>query len=233
MKKIGIIGGLSPESTVTYYKKIIDLWRLYTGNQYYPEIIIYSVNFQNFINNNYKCVEKVVKVINNMSSMGVDLVISACNSIHIIYDEVKPLINIPWINIAHCAAEQAVKNGMSKMGLLGTKFTIDSEFYKTIFQSYNINICLPNLGQIKKINNIIYEDLVFGNVKDSAIKDFLDISRSLIDRGCDGIILGCTELPYLVNNYNGHIYFLDTAECHCNKIVKIILDKNEQDKYYC
>jgi len=129
MKKIGILGGLGPESTVSYYLYIVHEYYRRFSDYNYPEIIIYSLNFKKFIDAGYESAEEIRAAINKLSIAGADFVVAACNSVHIVFDEVSKDIPIPWISIIDAAGEEIKKNGIKKAGLLGTIFTMSKGFY--------------------------------------------------------------------------------------------------------
>lgn len=224
MKKIGILGGLGPESTVSYYLYIIHKYYETYRNFAYPEIIIYSVNFQKFINAGYEIADEVKESINRLHSAGADFAVAACNSIHIVYDEVKNAIPIPWISIIDVTGEEIRKNRMEKVGLLGTIFTMSKGFYEKGLARMGIDTIIPEEKDRKTINSIIYNELVKKQIRDESRTSVLKIIDHLIEKGAQGIVLGCTELPFLIKQTDTAIKIFDTTSIHAQKALDIALE---------
>ena len=217
MKKIGILGGLGPESTTAYYEYITrEYYRRY-GDYAYPEIIIYSLSFQEFIDAGYEAAEKIKSAIENLHRAGADFVIASCNSIHIVYEEVSKSIPIPWLSIIDATAEEIKKSGISKVGLLGTIFTMGKGFYKKGLIQHRIETIIPSTDDQKKINNIIYNELVLNEVRDESRCIILKIIEKLNRKGAQGIVLGCTELPFLIKQEDLNIKIFNTTTIHAQK----------------
>ena len=223
MKKIGILGGLGPESTAACYECITrDYYRRY-GNYAYPEIIIYSLSFQEFIGVEYESAAKVKEAIGSLHKAGADFVIAPCNSIHIVFEEVVGDIPIPWFSIVDAAAEEVRENDMNRVGLLGTIFTMSRGFYKERLAQHQIETVTPSGEDQKTINNIIFEELVLNEIKDKSRRTILEIIGKLKDEGAQGIVLGCTELPFLIKQEHADIRVLDTAVIYARKALDIAM----------
>ena len=156
MKKIGILGGLGPESTIAYYEYITRKYYEKYGNYQYPEIIIYSFSFEEFIDQEYEMADKVKNAIISLHKAGADFVVAACNSVHIVYDRIANELPIPWISIIDAAAEEIQKEHLKKVGLLGTIFTMGKDFYKKGLLKQGIEAIAPDADDQKRINEIIY-----------------------------------------------------------------------------
>jgi len=225
MKKIGILGGLGPESTIAYYEYITrEYYRRYS-NYAYPEIIIYSLSFQEFIDSEYESSEKIKTAIENLHRAGADFVIAACNSIHIVYEEVSKNIPIPWLSIIDATAEKIKKNDINKIGLLGTIFTMGKSFYEKGLSQHRIETIIPSTDDQKKINNIIYKELVLNEVRDDSKRTILKIVEKLRHKGAQGIVLGCTELPFLVKQEDINIKIFNTTIIHAQKALDFALEE--------
>ncbi len=223
MKTIGILGGLGPESTASYYTTITREYYNRYKNYAYPEIIIYSLNFQKFIDTGYELSEHVEKIIRKLYNAGADFVIAACNSVHIIYEQIADKLPIPWISIMNCTAEAIYKSKIKTVVLLGTIFTMNNDFYQKTLAKYDIKTMTPNLSVKEKINKIIYNELVRGKVREESRREVLHYIEELKSRGAQGVILGCTELPFLIRQQDVDIPVFDTTMIHSLKALELAL----------
>jgi len=223
VKRIGIIGGLGPESTVSYYLYIVHKYYEMYRNFAYPEIIIYSLDFQKFIDAGYEIADEVKKAISRLHAAGADFAVAACNSVHIVYDEVKDDVPIPWISIIDATGEEIRKNGMKKVGLLGTVFTMSKGFYKKGLAQMDIETVIPDAEDMKTVNDIIYRELVKNEVRDESRTRVLKIIDRLVEKGAQGIVLGCTELPFLIKQADTAIKVFDTTSIHAQKALDLAL----------
>lgn len=215
-KRIGILGGMSPESTTEFYNLLIKKYYEKNKNYAYPEIVIFSVDFDNMMklqeSNDMKTYVKELMVgINSLQKAGADFAVIASNTPHMVFNELQKKSKIPLLSIVKNAANKAKIMGMKKLLLLGTKFTMRSTFYKDGFQDLNIQILFPNINEQNKINKIIYDELVNGIIKRQSKKQFLEIVKNY---DVDGIILGCTELPSILTPKDTKIPLLDTLQIH-------------------
>jgi len=223
MRTIGILGGLGPESTVEYYKYITRTYYETHRDYAYPEIIIYSVNFKRFIDQNYEVAADVREAIGKLHNAGADFVVAACNSIHIVYDEVSKDIPIPWYSIMDAVAEQIKKKNINKVGLLGTMCTMSKGFYHKALAENGIETLTPDDYNKKKINDITFNELVLGIVKDKSKRYMLDCIEGLMQKGAQGIVLGCTELPFLIQQKDITLPVFDSAVIHAGKALELAL----------
>ncbi|MBT4483600.1 MAG: amino acid racemase [Candidatus Latescibacteria bacterium] len=224
MKTIGILGGLGPESTCEYYRYITRKYYETFGDYSYPEIIIYSVRFSKFIDCGYEAADEVKKAIENLHRAGADFVVAACNTIHIVYKEVSGDIPIPWVSIMDTVAEQIKKEQIVKVGLLGTIFTMKEDFYPRALDMYGIETITPAGEAQKRINDIIYEELVTGIVKDDSKRFVLECIEDLRENGAGGIVLGCTELPFLIQQKDTSLPVFDSTAIHAQKALDLALE---------
>jgi len=224
MKKIGILGGLGPESTVSYYLYIVHEYYRRFSDYNYPEIIIYSLNFKKFIDAGYESAEEIKSAINKLSIAGADFVVAACNSVHIVFDEVSKDIPIPRISIIDAAGEEIKKNGIKKAGLLGTIFTMSKGFYAKGLERMGIETIIPDMPDMKRVNEIIYNELVRNEVREESRVEMLGIIDRLVQKGAEGIILGCTELPFLIRQSDTPVKIFDTTQIHSKKALDTALE---------
>lgn len=221
MKTIGILGGLGPESTCEYYRIITRRYYDLYGNYSYPEIIIYSLTFSNFILCGYEAADDIRDAILKLHRAGADFVVAACNSIHIVYDAVARDLPIPWISIMDVVAEEINRRKLDRVGLLGTIFTMGKGFYQKALAAHGIETVTPESDDQLRINDIIFQELVRGITTSESKKFMLGVIDSLAGRGAQGIILGCTELQFLIKQEDTSIPVFDSAELHARKALEI------------
>lgn len=224
MKTIGILGGLGPESTTAYYNYITRRYYELFGDYGYPEILIHSLTFDKFIDAGYKCPAKISSAIEGLSRAGADFVIAACNSIHVVYEEVCKNISIPWVSIMDAVAEDVINKGQRKVGLLGTVFTMRNDFYQNAFEKYNLEVLVPGGDSQKIVNEVIYKELITGDVQEDSKQSVLGIIADLQRAGAEGVILGCTELPFLIRQEDTQVTIFDSTAIHAQKALDMALN---------
>ncbi len=224
MKRIGILGGLGPESTIAYYSYITRTYYERFADYAYPEIIIYSLKFDDYIGKHYKMIPGAKAAIEALARAGADFVVAACNSIHVIYDELAPQLPIPWISIVEAAAEKIQAESLRKVALLGTVYTMSADFYPKGLAKYSIETITPDSDAQQKINEIIYGELVRAEVKDESREFVLKVIDELKQHGAEGIVLGCTELPFLITQDHTPLPVFDTTAIHAQKALDIALE---------
>ena len=228
-KKIGIVGGLSPESTVTYYQRIVRRYQEILGDHSYPEIIIYSVSFQKFINwmaeeKWDKITEELTNAIRVPTSAGADFAVIATNTMHAVFDKVQEKSPIPLISIIEATAEAIKKEGVDRVGLLGMTFTMEKRFYKKKLSSYGIKTLIPEKADRDYINKVVFEELTRGLTKSDSRNELLRIIEDLVERRAQGIVLGCTEIPLLINSQYTSVKLFDTAKIHADKALEFAIN---------
>ena len=221
-KRIGIIGGISAASTAQYYKTITGMYFEQNHDYYYPEIIIYSLDFQYFtdLENERKTgeyIEYILGAARSLEKAGADFIAMAANSPHSVFEEVSGKAGVPMLSIVEATAKAASARGIKKALLTGIKYTMQSDFYQKGFQKRGIEILVPDESHQNQINDIIFNELVINHISGETRKKFLDIVNSYT---VDGIILGCTELPLLISQEHTKLKVLDTLELHCAAILK-------------
>jgi len=214
--RIGILGGMSYESTIKYYELILEKYYQRKLDYYYPEIIIFSLDFQYVIdlehnNNEEEYVAYLMEGIRSLEQAGVDFIVMAANSPHAVYDTLIKLTKIPILSIVKATAEKAVQEKLNKLLLLGIKFTMQSTFYQDYFNKRGIDVITPSNEEQDKINNIIFGELVIGDLTNESRQEIL---RIINEYNVDGVILGCTELPLLLSQEDSKLKLLDTVEIH-------------------
>lgn len=227
-RKIGILGGISHTSTIQYYQTIMKLYYERFGNYYYPEIIIHSLDFQYFtdLENELKLQEYenyIVYSIHCLENAGADFIIMAANSPHSVLDNVMKRVCTPILSIVDAVGIKAKKKNLKKLLLTGIKYTMQSDFYKSGMKKYGIAIITPDDAEQNLINQIIFKELVLNNKSDQSRENFLEIINRY---PVDGVILGCTELPLLLDNKDTGILLLNSLELHCEMTLNYALCDN-------
>ena len=219
MKTIGLIGGMSWESTVTYYQIINETVKEQLGGLHSAKCILYSVDFEEI----EKCqargdwdrsAEILTEAARSLEKAGADFVLICTNTMHKIAPQVAAGIHIPLVHIAEMTAVELKKAGIQTVGLLGTKYTMLQDFYKQVLRDNGIDVLIPDEKDVELVNHVIYDELCLGQVKPESKKEYLRIIDSLASRGAQGIILGCTEIGLLVQQPDTAIPLFDTAQIH-------------------
>lgn len=230
MRKLGIIGGMGLESTIEYYKKIMYQYQKHNKQDGFANIVIDSVNIFDMLK---FCKEKdyiglkdfLLKSVNNVYSAGAVFCAIASNTPHIVFEELEKVSPIPLLSIVDETFKEVKKQDCTIVGLIGTKFTMQEDFYKNIFAQNDIQIITPKEIDQKYINQKIFEELEFGIVKNETKDNFIKIINELkIQYNLNGIILGCTELPMIVKKEDIDVKVFNTTDIHINSIVKYMLE---------
>ncbi len=228
MKVIGIIGGTTYHSTIDYYRIINEEVNKILGGDSTARIIINSVNFKVLTDynqdNNWKGIESYISELAiGLEKAGADCILLGANTLHFIAPQIQEKINIPIIHIVEETVRPIKKAGIDKVGLLGTKITMKSPFYKEILERNQIQLITPKGKDLIKINNSIYEEFSKGIFTDEMKTYYLEVIDKLIKEGAEGIILGCTEIPILIKNNDVDIKLFDTAKIHIDAAIKFAL----------
>ena len=231
MKKIGIIGGLGPESTVDYYKEIISAFNTKYKELAYPEIIIYSANVKELlelVNSEKweKISEWLLEKITIVYRAGAEFAAIASNTPHIVFDEVNKKSPIPLLSIVEETCNAAVNLGVKRIGLMGTGLTMETDFYKKPFRNKGMEIIIPSESERELIQDRLFTEIELGIFKDSTRDELLEIVKRMIDDdNIDSLILGCTELPLILPDSEFGVPFLNTTAIHCESIVKYCIQE--------
>ena len=222
LKTIGLIGGMSWESTVTYYKIINETVKEKLGGLHSAKCILYSIDFQEIeecqANGNWeKSGEILGEAANNLEKAGADFIVICTNTMHKVINQIKEKISIPILHIAEMTAEKILEKGLKNIALLGTKYTMEQDFYKSKLIEKGINVIIPDKNDIETINEVIYDELCLGTINFNSKKKFLEIVDKLRSKGAEGIILGCTEIGLLIKNEDTDVPLFDTAIIHAEQ----------------
>ena len=222
LKIIGLIGGMSWESTATYYKIINGTVKEKLGGLHSAKCILYSVDFQEIeecqANGNWeKSGEILGEAAYNLEKAGADFIVICTNTMHKVVNQVKEKISVPILHIAEMTAEKILEKGLKNIALLGTKYTMEQDFYKSKLIEKGINVIIPDKNDIEIINEVIYDELCLGTINFNSKKKFLEIVDKLRNKGAEGIILGCTEIGLLIKNADTDVPLFDTAIIHAEQ----------------
>jgi aspartate racemase len=228
MKTIGLIGGTTWVSTIEYYRIINESVREKLGGAHSAHCILYSVDFDEFILKKDGKWEEIAKsfldIAEILENSGADFIVICANTLHKLVDDIQSNINIPILHIAYVTAEKILEKGLSKVGLLGTKYTMEEDFYKDILkEKYNIETLVPEEDERKSAHNIIIEELTYEIFKNSSKQKYIDIINNLISKGAEGIILGCTEIPLIIKENDVNTITFDTTKIHAQAAVEYAL----------
>ncbi len=227
-KRIGILGGMSPESTTEYYEYITRAYTERFGDYGYPEIIIYSVSFQPYVDwpNDGRwdlVAQGLSEAAQKLEAAGADFIIIATNTMHLVFDQVQAGVSVPMLSLLDAVGEAILARGMSAVGLLGTKFTMEKTFYQDALAQKGITVLTPDAGDREYVNGVIYDELVAGQIRDESRAGFVAIIERLAKRGAEGVILGCTEIPLLVSEADAGISLFDTTTIHAETALNYAL----------
>ncbi|MBL4681194.1 MAG: aspartate/glutamate racemase family protein [Pseudomonadales bacterium] len=229
MKTIGMLGGMSWESTASYYKAINEGIRSELGALHSAKICLYSVDFSEIeklqhLGDWQGTAEILIEAANAIEQGGADFLIICTNTMHKVAPEIQAAINIPLLHIANATAEVLSNNNIKRVGLLGTRFTMEQEFYKNrISEHYGVEVIVPNKQQQTLVHNVIYDELCLGVIKDESRKQYIKLIEDLSKKGAEAVILGCTEISLLVQQNNTSVPLYDTTAIHAEAAVKLAL----------
>jgi aspartate racemase len=226
MKTIGLIGGMSWESSAVYYSLINKKVKEILGGFHCAKSIMITVEFAEIQrlqhNEDWKALDELmIKSAKQLESAGADFVVLCTNTMHLCSPAIIQNISIPFLHIAEATGLKITEQGLKKVALLGTRFTMEKDFYKTyIYNKFGIEVIIPAESERELIHNTIYRELVQGLIKDESRKAFQKIIGNLEKHGAEGVILGCTEIPSLIKQNDVKIPVFDTTLIHAEKAVE-------------
>ncbi len=229
MKKVGIVGGVGPASTIDYYREIIERYRKEKGDDNYPEIVIDSINMGELVrgieSQNFNDVARqLLNSIANLEKAGAGFAAIASNSPHIVWDLIKDRAPIPLISIVEATCDHIIRQNYNKVLIFATKFTMKNGLYSNALSNRNIDWVLPNEEDIEILGNIIYPNLENGIVIEKDKQKMVGIAEKYIKQhGADSILLGCTEIPLMIKPGDVSIPVINTTEIHIEKICAMLM----------
>jgi aspartate racemase len=226
MKTIGLLGGMSWESTLGYYRAINEGIKKTLGGLHSAKIVMYSVDFAPIEKlqhtGDWEGTAKILsEAAQSIQAAGADFLLICTNTMHKVAPQIKAAIQIPLLHIADATAEILVNGGINSVGLLGTAFTMEQEFYKgRLINNYGLQVLVPNEDDRKIVHKIIYQELCLGKIESNSKAEYLRIIDTLAAQGAEAVILGCTEIGMLVNQTDTDVRLLDTTAIHAEKAVE-------------
>ena len=230
MKTVGLIGGMSWESTSEYYKKINEGRKEQLGGFHSGKILMYSFDFDEIEALQHKnqwdeLTEMLVDAGTRLKKAGADFLAICTNTMHKVADEVAEKTGLKVLHIADVTAEAIIQKNKNIVGLLGTDFTMSEDFYKKrLNDKYNIEVMIPEKMERERVHRVIYDELCCGIVKSQSKAEFITIINNLKDKGAEGVVLGCTEIPMLIEQKDLDIRVFDSMKLHADAIVKEMLN---------
>ncbi|PFU78781.1 aspartate racemase [Bacillus cereus] len=230
MKTIGLIGGMSWESTSEYYRIINEEIKERLGGLHSAKCLINSVDFEEI----ERCQSSgdwdgAGEILGNaaysLQKGGADFIIICTNTMHKVVGKIKAKIDIPVLHIADATAKEIKRKDIQKVGLLGTKYTMEQDFYKSRIEEHDIKVIVPSEKNRKEINKVIYTELCLGKIVSQSREYYKRVIEELVQKGAQGIILGCTEIELLIKQENVSVPIFDTTHIHAIEAVKVALDR--------
>ena len=231
MRTIGLLGGMSWESTQVYYALINDQVKTRLGGLHSAKILLLSLDFAEVeklqAEGDWSAAANMLRAAaQQLEAGGADCFAICTNTMHEVFEEVSTGVQIPGLHIADAVGEFAVQNSMRRLGLLGTRFTMERDFFRSrLSDNYGIAVSAPDELQRLEIHRIIYEELCLGEIKDTSREYFLEVIRCLTEMDIDGVVLGCTEIGLLIQQAHVQIPVLDTTSIHAKSLVDFAIDR--------
>ena len=226
MKTIGLIGGMSWESTTSYYQIINETIKKELGGLHSAKILLYSVDFAEIehyqaVGNWEKSGQLLTDIAQRLEQAGADFIVICTNTMHKVAPQIQEKITIPILHIA----QALLADGIQKVGLLGTKYTMTQDFYKEKLIESGLEVLIPDQAGITEVNRIIYDELCLGDIKESSKQTYLTIIDDLKKAGAEAVILGCTEIVLLVKQSDTDLPLYDTTVIHAQKAAEWAINK--------
>ncbi len=229
MKTIGLIGGMSWESTIPYYRIINEAVKDRLGGLHSAKIILYSVEFDEI----ERCQSSgdweksggiLGRAAQGLEAAGADFLLICTNTMHKVAPQIASMVHIPILHIADAAAGALEQHRIRRVGLLGTKYTMTQDFYKQRLTDRGIDVLIPDEADIDLVNDVIFHELCVGELKDASRREFQRIIGRLAERGAEGVILGCTEIGLLIHQADSPLPVFDTTLIHARRAAELALD---------
>jgi aspartate racemase len=228
MKTIGLLGGMSWESTALYYQQINKMIHRKLGKLHSAKVIINSVDFEEIAALQAKGLWQeagayLAEQALNLEKAGADCILVCTNTMHKVAAQIEESITVPFLHIADATAKEILNQNITKVALLGTAFTMEQEFYKARLRDHGIDVIIPNEADRKIVHRIIYEELCLGVINPNSQQQYIAIVERLIAEGAQGIVLGCTEICMLIGELKFSVPLFDTTTIHAKEAVSFAL----------
>lgn len=225
MKTIGIIGGISYHSTAEYYKLINVFTHQESSGKHYAKVILYSVNYTEFKTlqdqNNWSAIGDMLgNIAVKLEQAGAECLVLACNAAHLVADAIRSKIKLPFLHIAEVAAKEIKAQGISKIGILGTRFVMQNPIYTEEFKNHNLSVVVPKQTDINFIHNSILSELSKGKLSAASKNKWCEIIEALAQDGAEAVLFACTEIGMFISKNDTHLSVFDTTLMHTKAAVK-------------
>lgn len=228
MNTIGLIGGMSWESTQTYYRLINEKVRTELGGLHSAKLVLYSVDFAEIEAlqhaGDWEATARILASAGQaVTAAGADFLVLCTNTMHKVAPQIEQATSIPLLHIADATARALKNDGITCVGLLGTRFTMEQAFYRERLEAHGIRVVVPDDAQRERVHSVIYNELCLGVIKPDSKRGYLDVVAALSDRGAQAVILGCTEIGLLIQGSDTEVPLYDTTEIHAEQAVRSAL----------
>lgn len=232
MKTIGLLGGMSWESTQTYYRLLNEGVKTRLGGLHSAKIVLYSVDFADIEALQHKgewgATARILSdAALSLEKAGADFLVIGTNTMHKVAPEIEQVLRMPLLHIADATAKVLARDGISRVGLLGTRFTMEQAFYRERLENAGIDVVIPDEPQRHLIHRVIYEELCLGQIVADSRRAYLEVVDSLAERGAEAVILGCTEIGLLIRQADTPVPLYDTTGIHAAQAVELALAEAE------
>jgi aspartate racemase len=228
MKTIGLIGGMSWKSTIPYYQIINETVRDLAGGFHSAKIVLYSVDFADVevmqsAGRWEESGEYLAAIAQKLENAGADFLVIGTNTMHIVADQIARAIGIPILHIADATAKVVLDAGARTVGLLGTRFTMEKDFYRSKLEGHGLRVLVPEQADRDEVHRVIYDELVLGRIEDASREKYRGVVQELVARGAEAIIFGCTEIGLLISQRDSSVPVFDTAAIHAQAAARFAL----------
>ncbi|ERS84185.1 aspartate/glutamate racemase family protein [Halomonas sp. PBN3] len=228
MKTIGLIGGMSWESTQTYYRLINQGVKARLGGLHSARLVLYSVDFAEIEalqhRGNWAATAQILgDAARSLAAAGADFLVLCTNTMHRVAPQIEQAVDIPLLHIADATANELHRQGVTRVGLLGTRFTMEQAFYHERLEAQGIEVLVPDAAQRERVHTVIYDELCRGEIRADSKAEYLEIVASLAGQGAQGVILGCTEIGLLIHADDTEVPLFDTTAIHAEQAVEAAL----------
>lgn len=230
MKKIGLLGGMSWESSLEYYRIMNELVKSKLGGSHSVKCVLHSFDFHEVEELQHKgewetLTNLMVDEADNLKSAGAEFIVICTNTMHLMAPDIEENTGLKVIHIADAAGDEIIRRSVNKVLLLGTKFTMEGSFYKERLENKGIEVVIPNETDRQIIHDIIYNELILGVIKPESKQSYIKIINKMTEEGITGVVLGCTEIPMLIKQEDVTIEVFDTTEIHSRAAVDYAIDE--------
>lgn len=230
MKTIGLIGGMSWESTIPYYSIINEFVKEKLGGLHSAKIVLYSIEFAELEKHMSAgewddAAAMLSDAAQKLEGAGAELILICTNTLHKVYDKIRASVTVPMIHIAEATADALSEAGFKKVALLGTKYTMTGDFYRSRLNARGFDVVIPNDKDIELVNDIIFKELCVGEIKDESREQYARVIHDLKEQGAQAVIFGCTEIGLLITQKDSVLPAFDTTVIHARKAAQLALEK--------